>query len=91
MDADGDRATRAALGFGDGLAGLFFCIVEMEQVPLRFWQAKKTAIHGSEASFTLILCMDLLEPLPIDPGDDAVLLTRIIADLVESHVPGECS
>ena len=36
MDADGDRATRAALGLGDGLAGLFFYIVKMEQLPLRF-------------------------------------------------------
>ena len=35
--------------------------------------------------------MDLLEPLLIDPGNDAVLLTRIIADLIERHVPGQCS
>jgi len=36
MDADGDRTAFTALGLGDGLAGLFFCIVEMEQAPLRF-------------------------------------------------------
>ncbi len=91
MDADGDRATRAALGFGDGLTGLFFCIVEMEQVPLCFWQSEKTAIHGGEASFTFALCMGLLEPLLIDPCDDAALLTRIIAGLIERHVPCQSS
>ncbi len=91
MDADGDRATGAALRFGDGLAGLFFCIVEMEQLPLCFWKSEETAIHGSKARFTFIICLDLLEPLLIDPGDDAALLTRIISDLIESHVPCQSS
>jgi hypothetical protein len=91
VDADGDGTARATLGFCDGLASLFFCIVEMEQVPLCLWQFEEAAIHGSEASFTFILCLDLLEPLLIDPGDDAALLTRIIADLIESHVPCQSS
>ena len=91
MDADGDRTAFTTLGFGDGLAGLFFCIVEMEQLPLCRWQFEETAVHGCEASFTFIICLNLLEALLIDPGDDAALLTRIITDLIESHVPGQSS
>ncbi len=91
MDADGDCTAFTALGLGDGLAGLFFRIVEMKQVPLSFWQSEEAAIHGSEASFTFILCMNLLEPLLINPGDDAALLTRIIADLIESQAPCQSS
>ncbi len=91
MDADGDGTACATLGCSDGLTGLFFSVVEMEQVPLCFWQSEEAAVHGGETSLTFILCVNILEPLLFDPSDDAVLLTCIIADLVESHVPSECS